>query len=374
MKILHVVSFDVPYPPDYGGASAVLQLLILLQANGVHVILHVYTYRDRKVTDTLKELCFRVFEYKRDLGFSKQFSTLPYIVNTRNAPKLLENLHLDHYPILFEGIHTTKYLPELLKAKRKIFLRAHNYEAAYYSELAKFETSILKKIYFKLESYRLKKYEMRIVSMVRKVFCFTEKDAKTFTSFGADSIIFNPNIIDIKPNIKEGKGIYLLIHANLSINDNVHSSLQVLKNIADKVEVKIVLTGKNPTPFLISECLKYANVELIANPLDSELISLIQNAHINLCYSEISEGFKIRIRTLLQYGRFILSNDAFCEDTSIQEMMIMENKLTKWSDRIMELMQKSFDNSDLKTRQRKLDNLQKGNNINDVINILFATD
>ena len=371
MKILHIVSFDVPYPPDYGGASAVHQLLALLQKSGVHVILHVFTYRDRKVTEALKELCFRVFEYKRELGFSKQLSSLPYIVNSRNAPELLQNLLADHYPILFEGIHTTKYLPQLCKAKRKLYLRAHNYETAYYSGLAKLESSFIRRLYFKLESYRLRNYESRIVNMVQTVFCFTKKDADTFKALGANSLVFNPNIIDIEVNIKEGKGTYLLIHANLSINDNVHSSLELLKYISDKINLKIILAGKSPTALLVKECVRFYNVEIVANPSDSELISLIQNAHIQLCYSEISEGFKIRVRSILQYGRFIIANEAFCEDKSLQEMMVMENDLNKWVDTIQVLLQQSFDINAIKARQNKLNNLPEGNKITDVINILF---
>ncbi|HMG14105.1 MAG TPA: hypothetical protein VK590_01590, partial [Saprospiraceae bacterium] len=281
------------------------------------------------------------------------------------------NLLADHYPILFEGIHTTKYLPQLFKAKRNLYLRAHNNEAAYYAGLAKLESSFVKSLYFKLESFRLKNYENTIVNMVRKVFCFTKKDADTFASLGADTMVFNPNIIDIKLNIKEGQGTYLLIHANLSINDNVHSSLEVLKNIANNIKVKIILAGKNPTKLLIKECSKYANVEIIANPTDIELITLIQNAHVQLCYSEISEGFKIRMRSLLKYGRYILANEAFCEDKSIQEMLIVENDLSKWSGMIIELMQKSFELKDIKSRQDQINLMPMANNIKDVINILF---
>lgn len=371
MKVLHLVSFDVPFPPDYGGASSVFQLLNLLQTNGIHVILHVYTYRDRKVTEKLKELCFRVYEYKRILGFSKQLSFIPYIVNSRNAPELLNNLAADQHPVLFEGIHTTKYLTQLLKYKNNLFLRAHNYESAYYAKLAHFEHSFFRKLYFKLESFRLKPYEALIAAKVKTVFCFTDKDASTFNSFGAKTMIFNPNILNIPLDIKEGRGTYLLIHANLSINDNVHSSLQLIKQIAPGNGINIKVAGKNPTPYLIEEISKYQNVEIIPNPSEKDLITLLQNAHIHLCFSEISEGFKIRVRTVLQYGRFILSNNAFCEDKAIQEMMIMENDLSKWPMLIVELMQRTFDNNAINSRQDLLNKLPKGHDVKELIDIVF---
>lgn len=47
MRTLHLVSFDVPYPPDYGGIVAVLDLIKLLRQKGIKIILHVFVYNDQ---------------------------------------------------------------------------------------------------------------------------------------------------------------------------------------------------------------------------------------------------------------------------------------------------------------------------------------
>ena len=41
---LHIISFDVPYPPDYGGAIDVFYKLKALNQEGVKIHLHCFEY------------------------------------------------------------------------------------------------------------------------------------------------------------------------------------------------------------------------------------------------------------------------------------------------------------------------------------------
>ena len=43
-KHLHIVSFDVPYPPDYGGAIDVYYKLKALHEEGIKIYLHCFEY------------------------------------------------------------------------------------------------------------------------------------------------------------------------------------------------------------------------------------------------------------------------------------------------------------------------------------------
>lgn len=371
MRILHVVSFDIPYPPDYGGVYAVYHLLKSLQTNGVHVILHVFKYNKRKVTPELQDLCFRVYSYQRKTGIKSQLSRIPYIVKSRKNIELLENLSADHYPVLFEGIHTTFYLPELVKLKKDIYLRVHNQESAYYNQLSLYEAKLKDKLYFKLESLKLKSYEPRITRLAKLVFCFTQKDAKTFKAFGAKTLVLNPYMNELKPAIIPGAGDYLVIHCNLSINDNVQSIIKILKNIAEQSPLKIIIAGKNPTLELIQACNNYKNVEVIANPKEKELETLMQNAQMHLCYSEIAEGFKMRIEKILKLGRFILCNDNFCEDENLRSVMIVENDLKKWKGIINQYVTEDFTTEMVEKRKSVLNNMSNSTNVKEMIDIIY---
>ena len=51
---LHVVSFQVPFPPDYGGLIDVYYKLKALKEAGCSVVLHTYRYEVAEQPDLLK--------------------------------------------------------------------------------------------------------------------------------------------------------------------------------------------------------------------------------------------------------------------------------------------------------------------------------
>mgnify|MGYP001008265998 FL=1 len=56
---LHIVSFDVPYPADYGGVIDVYYKIKALADRGVSIILHCYQY-GRPEQQELEKLCEKV--------------------------------------------------------------------------------------------------------------------------------------------------------------------------------------------------------------------------------------------------------------------------------------------------------------------------
>src|SRR5690554_3261962 len=81
-KHLHIVSFSIPWPPDYGGAMDVFYKIKALAQMGIKIHLHCFQY-DREPAPELEEFCTEVHYYSRQLGLVRQFSSLPYIVKTR---------------------------------------------------------------------------------------------------------------------------------------------------------------------------------------------------------------------------------------------------------------------------------------------------
>ena len=159
---LHIISFDIPYPANYGGAIDVFQKIRCLHAKGVKIILHCFEYGDRKHSTELDKLCEKVYYYKRNTSFINQLSLLPFNVKSRVNTELKHNLLKDNYPILFEVLHTCYLLNDSnLKARKKIF-RHSNIEHEYFLELAKGEKSFFKRLYLKIEAFKLKRFEKQI--------------------------------------------------------------------------------------------------------------------------------------------------------------------------------------------------------------------
>ena len=109
---IHVVSFDVPYPPTYGGVIDVYYKLKALHAKGVKVHLHCFQY-GREESSHLESLCEEVKYYPRNVSRAQLFTRLPYIVISRNSEKLIQELaDLDN--------EVLEKLVELKKSKKAI--------------------------------------------------------------------------------------------------------------------------------------------------------------------------------------------------------------------------------------------------------------
>ena len=106
MNKIHIVSFQNPFPANYGGVIDVYYKIKALKNAGYYIILHTYCYGRDKSENDLKNVADEVYFYTRKTGIISQLSFLPYIVNSRRDNKLLTDLLKDNYPILFEGLHT----------------------------------------------------------------------------------------------------------------------------------------------------------------------------------------------------------------------------------------------------------------------------
>ena len=86
-KKLHIVSFDVPFPADYGGVIDLFWKLPALRAQGVQIHLHCFEYGRGKQIE-LNKYCSSVNYYVRSSGLKGFSLKLPYIVSSRKNETL----------------------------------------------------------------------------------------------------------------------------------------------------------------------------------------------------------------------------------------------------------------------------------------------
>src|ERR1039457_5288583 len=99
-KDLHIISFNVPYPADYGGVIDVYYKIKALTEQGVRVHLHCYQY-GRPESKELEKLCHKVYYYKRRIFKEPFFTRQPYIVATRNTDRKSTRLNSSHLVISY---------------------------------------------------------------------------------------------------------------------------------------------------------------------------------------------------------------------------------------------------------------------------------
>ena len=191
---LHIVSFNVPYPPDYGGVMDVFYKIKALHDLDVKIKLHCFEY-GRKEADALNFVCDEVHYYKREHSFIDFTSKTPYIVKTRKSDELFQRLLADQAPILFEGLHTCYYLDHEELKNRVKAVRMHNVEWDYYRHLSRSESGMWRRFYFYTESIKLKSFEKilsaadHLLPISRNDFDYLNKEYQNVTYLPA----FHPN-------------------------------------------------------------------------------------------------------------------------------------------------------------------------------------
>ncbi|MCB8965151.1 MAG: glycosyltransferase [Bacteroidales bacterium] len=349
---LHLVSFNVPSPPNYGGVIDVFYKIKALHEAGVMVHLHCFSY-GRTATNELKEYCASINCYARNLSIRKQFSAIPFIVNSRNSQALVENLNKNDYPIILEGIHCTYpiFAGEINPAR--VIVRTHNVEHNYYCGLARTESSIFKKIYFKIEAIKLKRYE-HIVSRTRAIAAISSPDKEYFEHINPNTQLVKPFHPFDKIISEPGFGNYILIHGDLSVSENIQSTLWLIDNVVSGSQHRFVIAGKNPSEKITKRTKPLRNIELIANPNSERMTELVREAHINIVHSLYPQGFKLKLLHALFEGRHCVCNKAVVQNTGLEPICHIASSPDEFRDQLNKLMRSSFNSDDIEVRTETL--------------------
>ncbi|MFH1160917.1 MAG: glycosyltransferase family 1 protein [bacterium] len=351
---LHIVSFDIPYPPNYGGVIDVYYKIKALHDEGVKVCLHCFEYH-RKPAPELAEICAEVHYYPRRTGFASSLSLRPYIVESRRSDELIDRLLEDTYPILFEGLHSCFLLDDTrLKSRLKIY-RESNIEHRYYYHLCKAEKNLWKKAYFLAESIRLKLFQ-RILSHADKMLVVSLDDQRYLKShFPGKEVFWLPSFHrDNEVRSLPGKGTYVLYQANLSVPENRKAAEYILHTIYDDSLPELVLAGLDPPSSLIRLAGQRPNVRVVLNPDDEEMSRLIQHAQINLMLTFQATGLKLKLLNALFQGRFCLVNREMVAGTGLNSLCELASTPDQFRESIRKFMEIDFTQDQISQREALL--------------------
>ena len=366
---LQLVAFNIPYPPDYGGVIDIYYKIKALAECGVSVYLHCFEY-DRPQASELEKYCAKVFYYSRKIGIRYQLSTKPYIVITRNNNQLLNNLSSKDHPILFEGLHTCLNLNDTALKKHLKLVRTHNIEHEYYRNLCKAEPNIFRKIFFGIETFKLRAYE-KVLKNASHLLAISPNDNLYFDrKFGNSHFIpaFHP-FNEIKS--KEGRGEYILFHGNLSVPENLQAVEYLIKNVFSRISQKVIIAGKKPPTNLSHKIQRHSNIQLIANPENEQMEALIQNSHICLIPTFQDTGLKLKLLASLFSGRFCIANKPMIRKTGLEHLCYQADTPIEMIDRVNELFQRDFTSEEIERRRLILeDDFSNRNNAMKIIHLL----
>ena len=353
-KYIHIVSFDIPYPADYGGVIDVFYKVKALSEQGVKIILHCFEY-GRNRNDIFNNYVEKIYYYPRILNKRNLFSFLPYIVATRESDSLINNLLKDEFPILFEGLHCCFYLnDDRLKNRIKV-ARTHNIEHDYYSNLAVVEKKWQKKLYFKIESAKLKFFESNL-SKASIIAAISKNDTIYFSSKYSNCIhvsAFHPHEnIDIKTGI----GKYALYHGNLGVGENNQAALFIVNSIFKWIDYPLIIAGNKASEELIEAVKNFQNITILQNVDNDYINELIENAQINILPTFQSTGIKLKLLAALYKGRHCLVNSPMVVNTGLESLCEIADDAELMKKKIIELSKIEFTESMMAKRKKLLIN------------------
>lgn len=351
-KHLHIISFDVPFPANYGGVIDVYYKIKALKGLGVKVHLHCFEY-GREQSEELGELCEEVFYYHRKTTRSYLFRRKPFIAVTRTSEQLMKRLLKDKHPILFEGLHTCYHLSDERLVNRFKIVRTHNIEHEYYSNLAKVEKDFFKKYYFLNEVGKLQRFE-RTLCNAQMVAAISKPDTNYLSAHYTNVqhiSAFHPNR---KVTIEKGRGDFCLYHGNLEVGENNEAALHLVRNIFSSIQTPLIIAGNRPSKELKEEVARHSHIELKVGLKTDAIHDLIRKAQVNVLPTFQATGIKLKLLAALYTGRHCLVNSYMVKNTGLESLCKVEDSDKRYRAAVQSLFQRDFDSDELAKREEIL--------------------
>lgn len=371
-KKIHIVSFDNPFPPNYGGVIDVFYKLKALCELDFEIYLHCFVSQIPLESSELKKVVKEVYFYKKTKNIFNFFSKYPFSVVSRWDKNLITRLNEVEAPVFFEGLQSTFILNKTTFLNRKIYLRLHNLEDKYYKGVYKSEQNYLKKILYKLESFKYKRYQ-NILKKFDKVFTLSSfetnivqekyKNAEYIPVFHGNKKVSNLS--------QHGK--YAFFNGDLRLSDNkkaVQSLIAIFKKIPDYT---LIIASSIERKWVESNTVLYPNIVYVEILNQQHLKTLLQEAHISVMLSFQQSGTKLKVINSLFQTRFCIINSNMIDEVAVKNLCKICESESDFIDAINKLKQLPF--VDSKSRQVVLDNyFDDKKNAEKIANTIFPTD
>ncbi len=206
MKILQLTN-KLPFPPKDGGALATLNMTEGFLHHGHEVTMLAmntskHFYDPGQIESKIrKNITLITIPVNTDVSLfaalkNLLISSIPYNIErfrTKDYEQaLVKLLTKNKYDIIqLEGLSLVSYIPAIRKfSKSNIILRAHNVEHRLWDSISSGRKPGIKKLYFKILSGRLKRFETECLNKIDALIPITAKDKTVFLKMGNKKPLF----------------------------------------------------------------------------------------------------------------------------------------------------------------------------------------
>ncbi|MGK6343418.1 hypothetical protein ACMGDK_14360 [Chryseobacterium sp. DT-3] len=351
MKELHLISFNYPYPPSYGGIIDVYYKIKALSGLGIKIHLHCFADSIPETVDQeIKSITENVFFYKKKKNPFYYLSSVPFAAAIRTSDALFENIMSVNAPVLFEGLQTTQTIRRLKNKGYKLYLRFHNNESEYYKGLSSSEKNILKKIVYRIESLKFADYQKKTLKEFESVFCLSEKEFNEVDSYSKNARLIH--IFHGNEYVKHlnGKGNYFLFHGDLSISDNKKALEETISMFKNLPQHKLVVASDRAGDDLKKKINNIGNISLVPIETSENLRRLFENAHANILLSYQNSGTKVKLFNALYNSRFVIINQNITDDPVLMSLCRLGSTSDEIRQRIIESAAEVYNENEIRSK------------------------
>jgi hypothetical protein len=368
-KGIHIIALDVPFPPDYGGVIDIYFKAKALKESGIKVVLHCFEYGRGQAHD-FTAIADEVYYYPRTKSLADNLLLTPFTIASRRNQQLKLRLLNDDFSILMEGHHCTHILSDKRFDNRIKLVRIHNIEWQYYKALAVATKSTKEKVFFNIESFKLKLYD-RHLKKASALLCLSNDDVNFYKGINNNTHylpVFSDNkIVTIENEIEKAA----LFQGNLSVSENEKAVFWIVEAWdKQKIDFPLIIAGKNPSKELVQYLSAFSFVKLITNPSNEEMDKLLKSSMINLLITFQSTGIKLKLLNALRKGNYCIANDFMVKGTGLESFCSIVNSDVALKNSIIEIVNKDQD-IDVKSRLVFLNsNFNNDINIKKIIDLM----
>lgn len=341
MKIL-IITNKLPYPPKDGGSIATFNLAWALADFASVDVLAINTskhYFDvskipEHITRKLNfyahfaDTSINLFKLLKNLLFSK----LPYnaerFILKDFEEKIIDLLQKNQYDIIqLEGLYVLPYIPTIRKySKALVAYRAHNVEFFIWQRYAKQTKNLLKKIYLKNLTKRLKTFEISFLNTYDILVTISDNDKQILELLGNKTptvtipVGFDFSFLDNYLNTEVNFFSLFFIGA-LDWQPNIDGLKWFIKNCWPQIsiafpELKFYIAGRNASKQFVKFLRKYKNIIFEGEVPDSK--AFMADKAIMIVPLFAGSGMRVKIIEAMAMGKTIVSTSIGAEGINCQ--------------------------------------------------------
>lgn len=350
-----------PWPPKDGGAAATFNMIRGLSAMTASVSVLAFNTSKHHITideipEELKQtvdiklinISTKINRIKVIINFF--LSAKPYNLQRFNSPEFSEELvRIIRYKfdiIQIEGLSMYHYLPIIRQnTVVPVVFRPHNIENLIWSRLASEEKNLIKKLYFKILSGRIKKAEKKILNDFNAVVAISEIDLNWFKNEGLTipSLTIAPGYFpgetDSYNNNNQGKVFFI---GALDWLPNVYGLKWFIKNVWPVIirripATKFYIAGRNASEKTIAG-LKGQNI-IFNGEVDSSS-EFIYDKTLMVVPLFSGSGIRMKIIEGFSHGKCVVATPLAAEGLNYENKkdIFIASGAEEFSDNIIELL------------------------------------